>query len=269
MIGRLGPRATAAAALALPVLALIAYMLRFDAPRSYLAIDAVSLIAALAWVAAGRAPDALRTRRILTAGLVLLLFVPLVTGPQLNGIARWLPLGPVNLHAGMFALPAITVLAARDVKYAPLVLSTVLLAALLQPDGGTGFAVTFATVGLYHVTRDWRFALLCIVSFFASLIATLDGELPPQPFVEHVLQDALATSPLAALALATALAVSFALMLFASPLEREARFALGGALFGFFIIALMNTYPYPLIGHGAAPILGFGLALGLVRRETP
>ncbi|WP_017666392.1 hypothetical protein [Porphyrobacter sp. AAP82] len=32
-------------------------------------------------------------------------------------------------------------------------------------------------------------------------------------------------------------------------------------------MALVAPFPFPLIGHGAAPILGFGLALGAARRH--
>lgn len=262
-------RGFCAGALALPVAALLAFLAIAGAPGGYLLIDAVALGIALVWIALGRMPLSERAARLILAALVLLLFVPLLTGPQLNGIARWLPLGPVQLHAGMLAFPAIAVLAAREPRWAPAILLAALAAALLQPDGGTAFAITFAAVGLYHVTGDWRLAMVCIVAFFGALVATIHGELAPQEFVERVFQTAFAIQPIIALTLALALAASFALMLFAIPHDRPARFALAGTLFGFFIIALMNTYPFPLIGHGAASILGFGLALGLVRKDNP
>jgi len=89
--------------------------------------------------------------------------------------------------------------------------------------------------------------------------------LPPQPFVERVLVEAAGTSVFLAIALALALAAGFALVLFAVPFDRAKRFALAGLYFGFAVIALMSSYPTPLIGYGAAPILGFGIALGLHR----
>lgn len=267
MSGITSDRGICAGALALPVAALLAFLAIAGAPGQYLLTDAVALGIALAWIALGRMPQSERAARLILAALTILLFVPLLTGPQINGIARWLPLGPIQLHAGMLAFPAIAVLAAREPRWAPAILLAALAAALLQPDGGTAFAITFAAIGLYHVTSDWRLAMVCIVAFFAALVATIHGELAPQEFVERVFRTAFAIQPIIALALALALAASFALMLFAIPHERAARFALAGALFGFFIIALMNTYPFPLIGHGAASILGFGLALGLVRKD--
>lgn len=258
----------AAAALAVPVLAGIAWMVAQGAPAGYAPVDAAALALALIWVIFGRAPTTIAAQRAIVAVLLLLLFVPLATGPALNGVARWLPLGPVTLHAGMLALPALTVLAARDPDYAPPILLAALFAAFLQPDAASGAAVTFAAVGLHHVTRDWKVGAVAVVGFFAVIAMALRGELPPQEFVERVLHDAATQSIPAAVGLGAALAASYLLMLWTAPLERDERFALAGSLFGFIVMAMISHYPFPFIGHGAAPILGYGLALGLARKPS-
>lgn len=62
------------------------------------------------------------------------------------------------------------------------------------------------------------------------------------------------------------------MMLFVFPLwyrviapqtPRAQGWALAALLVTFGIIATIAPFPYPLIGYGAAPILGFGLALGV------
>ena len=180
-------------------------------------------------------------------------------------MVRWFPLGPLNLHTGMIAVPPLCVLAARNrVLAAPMLLAGV-FAALLQPDAGSGFALTFAAVGLHHVTKDWKVGVVAIIGFFASIFMAVHGELPAQPFVERVLIDAAQQNIAWAMALAVALLASFLLVIFCIPFARDKRFALGGALFGFTAIAMMSYYPFPLMGYGAAPIIGFGLALGLHR----
>ena len=191
-------------------------------------------------------------------------------GPELTSatghrVARWFPFGTLPLHSGMIAAPAIAVLAARNRKYGALFLVLAGLLAYLQPDAATGFALTFAAVGIYHVKRDWKIGLATIVLFVASIVMALRGEIAPQPFVERALVEAAGQNIAVALLLAGALLASFLLILFAVPLSREKRFALGGALFGFVTMSIMNNYPTPLIGYGAAPIIGFGLALGLHR----
>ena len=256
-------------ALALPVLAGLGWMAWQAAPRSYLAINTGALALGLGWIAFGRLPAGKWRRRILALLLLAVLALPLATGPELSGVARWVPLGPVMLHAGMVALPLLSVLAASDRPYAAPILLTALLLALLQPDAASAFAVTFACVGLHHVTQDWRLGVAAIVGFFAAIAAALRGELPAQPFVERVLVEATAIAPIAALALFATLLAALLLIVFAAPIERGGRYSLAGTLFGFAVTAIMSNYPSPLLGYGAAPILGYALALVDCRTDTP
>jgi cell division protein FtsW (lipid II flippase) len=268
-VGRLTGRLPALVALLLPVLGGLACMAWLGAPRPYLLANGMALLIGAALLLGLRAPATLRGERALALALLALLFAPLLTGPAINGIARWLPLGPVSLHAGMLAIPVLTVMAARDADYAAPLLLLALLASLLQPDAASAFAITIAAVGIYHAKPDWKLGVVALVGFFAMIIAALRGELPAQPVVERVLVQYAHQSVAATLALFAALVASFALMANAAPLERPARLALAGSLFGFTMMALMSNYPSALIGHGAAPIIGYGLALGLVRQSSP
>ncbi len=256
-------RGVAILALAIPVLAGIVCLAALGAPRAYVASNAIALgLAVLAILTCPAIGDP-RMRRVLTAALIALLFVPLATGPTLNGIARWLPLGPVSLHAGALALPALVVLAARDEDHAPPILLAALLAGTLQPDAATCLAVMLAATGLYQAGDDWRLVPVIGIAFFASLVAGLRGELPAQPFVERILVDFALTRPMAAIGLALALLASFLLLAHALAADKPVRYALAGGLFGFSLAAVVSNYPSVLIGYGAAPILGFGLALAL------
>ncbi|NNC52099.1 MAG: hypothetical protein HKO08_03555 [Erythrobacter sp.] len=205
----------------------------------------------------------MRTRRLLTVFMLAGLFVPLLTGPWQDGVARWLPVGPFNLHTTGLLLPPILVLAVRDSEYSAPILLTAAFAGLLQPDAALGFALLFAAVALHDVTRDWRIGLTCIFAFFAAIVMAVRGNPPPQEFVERVLVTAAGLSPFAALGLFLSLVVAFFLVLRAIPASKAMRYTLAGCLFGFTILSLMSNYPSVLIGYGAAPILGFGLALGL------
>lgn len=262
----LGNRLPALLALALPVLAGLAAMAAMGASANYMVINAAALALATPWILFGQAPAGTRSRRILMLVLLGLLFVPLLTGPHLNGIARWLPVGPFTLHAAALAFPALAVLAAREKHYVAPALLVALLAAFLQPDAALGSAVVFAAVGLHDTMRDWQVGGVVIIGFLASIMMALNGELPAQPFVERVLVDAAMADPLLAFALFAALAGGFVLILRAVPLDRHARFALAGSLFGFSLLAILSNYPSVLIGYGAAPILGYGFALGLIER---
>lgn len=257
-------RAIAVLALAIPVLAGLAYLLIAGAPRAYAVTNAAALAMAAGWIALAPRAPAPTARRVLIGALLLVLFVPLLTGPSLNGIARWLPLGPFQLHAGMLAVPLLVVLAGEEPDHAPLLLSTALLAAFLQPDMATGAALTLAAIGLYDATRDWRYGAFTAVAFTASLVAAMRGELPARPFVERVIFLLARDAPLAALGLLAALVACFYVIVGALPGGEPSRKALAGALFGFSFAGLVSNYPSALVGYGAAPILGFGLALAML-----
>lgn len=265
-------RVQALLALAIPVLAGAAWMALAGAPSTYPLTNLVALAIMSGWILLGRAPHTAPSRHMLTAVLLLVMLFALVSGPYVlsitqDPVARWVTFGSLSLHAGMIAVPPLAVMAARNRQLAVPILLLALFAALLQPDAASGFAVLFAAVGIHHVTRDWKVGLVAIAAFVASIAMALRGEIAPQPFVERVLVDAAGQSIVLAAALAIALAVGFALVLFAIPFGRAPRFALAGALFGFIVMAQMSTYPMPLIGYGAAPIIGFGIALGLHRKE--
>jgi len=263
-------RLPAVLALAIPVLAGALYMALGGAPAHYALTNLGALVVAAPWILSGRGPHTALSRHLMTGVLLFTLLTPLAVSPEMTSITgdtvrRWFPLGSLTLHTGMLATPGLCVLAARNrTLAAPILLAAVGLA-WLQPDAATGFALTFAAVGLHHVTKDWKVGGVAAIGFLASINMALRGELPPQPFVERVLVEAAGTSVFLAIALALALAAGFALVLFAVPFDRAKRFALAGLYFGFAVIALMSSYPTPLIGYGAAPILGFGIALGLHR----
>jgi hypothetical protein len=263
-------RVIAMLALAIPVLAGLAYLASNGAPTRYLATNAIALaIAGLCIALTPRGPARL-WRRALIALLLASLFLPLATGPHVGTIARWLPLGPFALHAGMLSVPLLAVLLGEDDALAPGLLLLALLACLLQPDMATGAALMLAAVGLYDATRDWRYGPVAIAGFAASLVAAMRGELPAQPFADRIIFLLARTDPLAALGLVLALVASFYLIVSALPGRETSRKALAGSLFGFSFAGIVSNYPSALVGYGAAPILGYGLALAvLATRARP
>lgn len=253
--------------LGIPVFAGLVYLLAYDAPPQYAAVNAAALGLAGLWIALAP-PLASPARRVTIAAALVLLFLPLAIGPSLHGVARWVPLGSFQLHAGMVAIPVLAVLAAQEEEHTPALLSVALLAALLQPDLASGAALTLAALGLYDATKDWRYGGFAVVAFTASLVAAVRGELPAQPYADRVIFLLARTDPLAALGMLAALALSFYLMVGALPGRESSRKALGGALFGFSFAGLVSNYPSALVGYGASPILGFGLAIGLLRARS-
>ncbi|WP_435201566.1 hypothetical protein [Qipengyuania sp. 902] len=253
-------------ALALPVMGGLGALWLMGAPVSFLLVNAEALALGLAVIAFSSPLESNKTQRFAIVVLLVLLALPLLTGPYVNGIARWLPLGPFTLHAGMLAIPLLAVLAARDEDYSAPILLAGILAAAFQPDAASGLALTFAAMGLYNAKRDWKDGVVAGAGFFATLVMWVRGELPAQPFVERVLVDVAVVQPLAAFALLACLVASFLLILHALLAPMAQRHALAGTLFGFSIAAVLSNYPSALIGYGAAPILGFAIALSQIER---
>lgn len=260
MAQRWGERFPALLAIVLPVLTGLAYMATGGAPSAYPIVNGAALVLSALIVLIGLPQLGRRACIIAVVGLLALFTLPLVTGPSTNGIARWLPLGPFILHAGMLTIPPLVVLAARDERLGPPALGVALLIALAQPDFASAFALTGGAVGAYQVRSDWRFGLVVIGGFFIAIAAALHGELPAVPFVERVIIDALPTAPLMAALIALSLVGAVLIMLFGTALPRIARYPIGMSLFGFWLAALMSNYPTPLAGYGAAAIIGFALA---------
>ena len=263
MAQRWGERFPALLAIALPVLAGLAYMATGGAPPAYLIVNSGALALAALIVMIG-IPKLGHQARIITGVVLLALFaLPLLTGPSMNGIARWLPIGPFILHAGMLTIPALAVLAARDDRLGPPALAVALLIALVQPDFASAFALIGGAIGAYQVRSDWRFGLVVIGGFLIAIAAALHGELPAVPFVERITIDALRTGPVMAALLGLSLVAATLLMLFGTALPRIARYPIGLSLFGFWLASLISNYPTPLAGYGAAAIIGFALAHAL------
>ena len=260
MAQRWGERFPALLAIALPVLAGLAYMATGGAPRAYLIVNGGALILAALIVMIGLPKLGRRARIVAGAALLVLFALPLLTGPSMNGIARWLPLGPFILHAGMLTIPALAVLAARDDRFGPPALAAALLTALAQPDFASAFALIGGAIGAYQVRSDWRFGLVVIGGFFIAIAAALQGELPAVAFVERIIIDALPTAPLMAGLIALSIVGAVLIMLFGTGLPRIARYPIGLSLFGFWLASLISNYPTPLAGYGAAAIIGFALA---------
>ncbi len=262
-----------ALALALPALAGVAYLAGLGAPLAYVITNAFALGLGLVWIVIGRLPTPLVSpnswsQRSLTIALLIFLTLPLIIGPDVNHVSRWISVGGFTLNTGAIAIPLLVCLSADNRDYAVPILLSALFLALIQPDAAIGFAIMGASIGLYFAWQDWKPGLVAILAFGVGVIATLRGELPAQPFVERILVDLAQTAPFVAIALALSLIASFALMLLAPYGRQASHYAMAGTLGGFTLAALLSNYPNVLIGYGASPIIGYALALSWCRQAS-
>lgn len=254
--------------LLLPALGGLAYLYAFGAPTRLIAVNAGALALALAWVWIGRIGSAPAPRFGIAVALAVALFVPQLTGPDLGGVTRWIPAGPVALHSGALLLPLLVVLAASEARWGPLLLAAATAGLAFQPDAASLLAVGLASAVLAATARSLPFGLVAAAAFAAALLTLHAGSLEPQLYTEGVLAHVAGHSLPAATALGLLL-LAAPIFVLATPTPRPETFALAAVMFGLGVAATIAPFPFPLIGYGASPILGFGLALGALGRLSP
>ena len=192
---------------------------------------------------------------LLLVGLALL--GATLLAPDTEGVHRWIPLGPVRIHAGALLLPPLLV-ALWEASWvtSAIVALVVLLVLLLQPDAAQAAAFCAAWVGMAGVRRGWKAPPVIIVSFLVAAACLLRRDpLEPVPHVEGIVGMAASQgSILAAAALLSLAALPLAFVLF---LERPVGIVLALYTVGTLSAAWLGNYPVPILGYGVSPVLGY------------
>ncbi len=244
------------------------YMLAADAPAHYPLVNGAALVVALLLARFCPAPKREPVIIGLLLAILLLLFAPIILGPDLGGVSRWINLGPLSLHAGMLALPAFAVLLSHvqaGMRFVYFAAACLLVA--LQPDRGSAIAL-LGCAGIFAVLARGVTSIAMLLGAAACLVATiwLPDPLSGVPFVENIFGDSFHFHPAMGLLLLSGLAAALLLPL-ASASHSLPRIAMLGVMAGYAFAAMIGHYPYPLIGYGASPIIGFGLALAFLPKN--
>lgn len=238
------------------------------APLTYVLLNALSLLLGLVIV---MAPMRGLSGRAAT-GLVALgaagIAATLLSGFDLEGVRRWLAVGPIRLHAAMLILPAIMVLVPQLSRAAQIGIVTVLAAIFaIQPDFGAALALAAGFLSSRAGRGDLVVTGIGVAVSVAAVVITLlrPDPLEPVAFVERVVPDAFAASAMLGLLIGTALLFACAAPLFVKSVNARAARSLAGVVAGFMLASVIGPYPVPLSGYGASSILGYALALAFLR----
>jgi hypothetical protein len=188
------------------------------------------------------------------------------------GVHRWIPVGPLTVHAGAVCLPVLIVaLGVLDafggkLRWAPLLSAiSVALLLLLQPDAAqatafAGAAFTLLIANDQRARAAWAAAL--VIALLAAWTWTRVDPLSPVPYVEGIIGLALQSGPAWLVASIAALAV-LPLPFFVSSLSCYSAVAraLGVYLCICILAPLFGHFPVPLVGFGLSPIVGYFVAL--------
>ena len=252
------------AALSGPVISGLAWLSFAGAPNGYLVVNASALVLGLLLIAAGskwQPPD-----KPLCVLLVTLLFLPILTGPDIDGTTRWLPLGPAMLTTSLLTLPLLAVLLARARgAWLAIPAALALVAGILQPDASILLALAAIVFALGGANPASLMKSAVIGGVAWALL--LRDRLESAPFVESVFDDAATVSVLAAMGLGLVLIVAAGTIWRFAPAPHTERAALLACMAALVVASLIAAFPTPLLGYGAASILGLSLPLALIGRE--
>ena len=198
--------------------------------------------------------------------------------PGMDGVHRWVPLGPLRLHAGAVLLPLLIIALERLSQprgwwpSALLALGVAVLL-LLQPDAAqaTAFALAAVVVLLPGAGASaGRLACMLALPALASLTWLRRDPLAPVPHVEEIVGLA------ARLGTGWAVAAVISLLLLPLPFVlagrgdgRRVGVALGVYVAITVAAAFVGHFPVPVMGYGVSPILGYLAALGILLHSAP
>jgi cell division protein FtsW (lipid II flippase) len=239
-------------------------------------VQAMAVIAAAAIALAGKLLGRWHGAP-LPAGLILAATLIGIAAPMFSGESdpeRWISLGPLSLYVAPVLLPAFLVACSTCVyrpgvpeRWALMALAGVSVLLALQPDGSQAIALLMgAAVAIARARERSRLAVFAlIVAALASVWAfTRPDPLEPIAYVEGVFELALGYSCLAGVAV-VASAVALIVSLHLSPSNAGRGLSAVAAYYAvLYACSVAGLTPAPLIGYGAGPWLGFGLAVGAV-----
>ncbi|ADG09193.1 FtsW/RodA/SpoVE family cell cycle protein [Caulobacter segnis] len=248
------------------------------APRSAVIVQGLAAVLAVGLaLLVGRFWRRTRWRLwVLTAACGLALVLTLMNGVSLEGARRWLALGPIQLHTASIVLPFAAWAFAKgfdDRRVAPIA-GLVALLLLYQHDAASSLAFALALAAATLVERPrqltpWACVIVAALLAYAAWVEP--DTLPAVPYVEGLFVSTMAANPVlgfVAGVLMISLPAPFLAVASARPERRAEALALAALWTGWIAGNLFGNYPAPVLGYGAAPILAWGLSLGLVLGDS-
>lgn len=245
-------------------------------PALVMAQGAVGLVALVIGALVERlAPDPGSRGAVIAVVVALMSLAATFFDPGLEGVHRWISLGPVAIQPAAIALPIIVWFAASRPEgwlgAAVMIAGAVLCAA--QPDSQASGALVAATgVLVLLAPRRLTWLVALGIGVIGWIVSTSAPPLAPVAYVEGVLRAAWSAGPLLGLLVVLALVAVPATFLIVGRGRQD---RLGGAMMALWLVfcsySLTGLYPTPVIGFGLSWVLGFGISLGLVagaRSET-
>lgn len=209
------------------------------------------------------APERPTTQALLTGAVLAAILLPFAFEGML-GVHRWIPIAGLRLHAAAIVAPLIVACVAAAKAHRALAIgaaATLILA--LQPDAAQ--AVSLAAACAVVLAR--KPAHVAVLVAVAAISFVRPDPLPPLAHVEGIFSAVSSRGP------AFAAMATVALLLLPLPFfiawhrhRRVVALALGLYVTMTVLAPAWGTFPVPVMGYGASPILGYFIALAIAGR---
>lgn len=240
---------------------------------------AATILGLLIWTVGRRLPPPAGrgSRVLLTAATIAAILLPFASEGML-GVYRWVPVGGLRLHASAIVAPLIVLCvaaaAAHGIGGALAISTTCAIILALQPDAAqaTSFAAAAAVVLVCTRRTQLHKVLLGVALLLAVSGASFirPDPLPPVAHVEGIV------GVVASRGAGWAAMALVALLLLPVPFFAEwyrhrnsTALALGVYVAATLLAPAWGTFPVPVMGSGASPILGYFIALRGSRTRLP
>jgi hypothetical protein len=220
----------------------------------------------------------LRNNRSLITTLTIVLLCLSLIQPGLESVHRWVKIGPVFFNVSMALTPVILYSMVYGTQLTSVCLAIIMsLIYVSQPDAGQATAFACASLLIFIAKASWGLpprliGMITVVS--AATIAWLRPDpLEPVQHVERIFHLALSQGVLCfSLCLCTVLASLLPFVwIFRDDPGRELRLlSLVYLVFLLteFSVTEFGNFPVPLLGAGAAPVLGWYIMFGLLLKAS-
>jgi cell division protein FtsW (lipid II flippase) len=241
------------------------------APSYYILVNIAALgVGSLAaWLIGSTPAHNPQVAGIITVAVAMVLLGTALLGPRVDGVSRWMQIAGISLQPSLMLVPlAVVLFAGIPDPLSSIGLLLIALALALQPDRAMAGTLTIALAVLRFYRTNTPITLSLAAASVGFAVTLLRGDdVPPAPFVEHVVQSAFAFHTLAGLATVAALVTMLlpALVGMMTQTDGSAEFAVFSATWlGVIAFALVGNYPTPMAGYGSSGIIGYCLSAALL-----
>lgn len=246
----------------------ILYLVSAGAPTRYPLMNLAALVVGLAAYATIRLPKWRLgpAGEWVLPGMGLALLATAWLGTPVEGAARWIAVGPLNIQLSLLVLPAMIVMFSRRPSHVGalgMVIAAVALA--MQPDRAMAGALAVSMLVLLLARRE-RPVLIACMAGLGGLAATMlqADDLPAVAYVDAIFYSSFEIHALVGIGVIVGACLLSAPGIVARGPDPAAGLVFAVLWAAVSLAAGLGNYPTPVVGYGGAAIVGYLLSLAVL-----